>query len=234
MNRKPHLLLGLMLGLAASVGIGLASAQDATVSVELNEWSLIPSASSVSTGDILFVAANTGVIQHELAVVRTDLAPDALPVVDGIVDEQAVGLEGRIQPFAGGTTESGTFALAPGSYVLICNIPGHYQVGMYAGFSVIEAAAPTAEATATSPGALEPTGTPAVAPEPTGTPAAVQEPAAPAVELPATGSGGPVSDSSGRLSTRAQVVLLSVLGWAALLTGGGWASRTIQRSRRSS
>ena len=43
---------------------------------------------------------------------------------------------GRIDTFAGGQTRDATFDLAAGSYLLICNLPGHYQLGMTAAFTV--------------------------------------------------------------------------------------------------
>ncbi|MDA0366737.1 MAG: sulfocyanin-like copper-binding protein, partial [Chloroflexi bacterium] len=79
---------------------------------------------------------NEGAILHNLRVVRSDLAADALPVAGGQVDENAVDVKLRIDDIAGGETKGGQADLEGGSYVLICNIPGHYQLGMYASFTV--------------------------------------------------------------------------------------------------
>lgn len=142
-------LLGLLvLVMAGLIGVTVANAQDSTVNVELNEWNVIPDVSSVAAGDIEFVATNTGSIEHELIVVQTDLAPDALPVSGGRVDESGAGLTviGEIPEFAAGGTESASFDLEAGDYVLICNIAGHYEAGMSAAFTVTAAgggAAPT-------------------------------------------------------------------------------------------
>ena len=80
--------------------------------------------------------ANDGALEHEFVVVRSDLAVDALPQAGGAVDESQIEVVGRIEQWPGGETKEATFSLTAGSYVLICNIPGHYQLGMRAAFRV--------------------------------------------------------------------------------------------------
>ena len=120
---------------------------DATVGVQLTEWSVTASPTSVRAGNIEFVVENTGEEPHELVIVRTDLPADALVTTpDSKVDESASGDEiGEIEDDqlpAGGSTE-GVFTLGPGSYVLFCNLPEHYQRGMRTAFTVTEAPRPT-------------------------------------------------------------------------------------------
>ncbi|MER3453117.1 MAG: hypothetical protein C4344_05615 [Acidimicrobiia bacterium] len=61
-----------------------------------------------------------------------------MPVRNGKVEEDAPGLTvaGEIEEFAPGRTERGSFRLEAGSYVLICNIAGHYENGMRTAFRV--------------------------------------------------------------------------------------------------
>jgi hypothetical protein len=90
---------------------------------------------------------------HELVVIKTDLAPDALPTTpEGAVEEDGEGIEiiGEIEEFppSPGETRSATFDLSPSSYVLVCNVTGeeggehggggevHYKMGMFAAFTV--------------------------------------------------------------------------------------------------
>ena len=85
---------------------------------------------------------------HELVIVRTDLAPDDLPkTAEGRVNEtdQDISIIGRVEEVAPGDVDSITLDLEPGSYVLICNIlddtqtgeiRSHYQEGMATGFTV--------------------------------------------------------------------------------------------------
>ncbi len=109
------------------------------VDVELNEWNVIPNLGSVAAGTINFATANTGSTKHELVAIRTDLAPDALPTNDRGVAEDQLDVKGRTSPLIDpGQLDAITVELAPGAYVLICNIPAHYALGMRAAFTVTE------------------------------------------------------------------------------------------------
>ena len=107
-----------------------------TVAVELNEWNVVPDPDSVSTGEVTFEAENTGSIPHNLLIIQSDEAPDSLPVESNQVPESEVDIVGRIEQFPAGETQSTTVDLESGSYILICNIPAHYEQGMFAGFTV--------------------------------------------------------------------------------------------------
>jgi hypothetical protein len=65
-----------------------------------------------------------------------------LAACGGQVDEAASGtVVGRIEESAlgPGATASATFNMAPGNYVLLCNVSGHYKEGMFAAFQVTAA-----------------------------------------------------------------------------------------------
>ena len=117
-----------------------------TVQVTLQEFAIAANPTSVAAGEVTFEAENVGPDDpHEVVVVKTDLAPDALPTnEDGSVNEDGEGVEalGEIEEFAPGGTESMTLDLEAGSYVIICNIyeademEAHYQEGMRLAFTV--------------------------------------------------------------------------------------------------
>ena len=147
MMRRMILATGLVLALVAvgcggdedpSAGDGAATtssgdgAAATSVAVDLKDMAITPDTTSISAGSVTFDAHNSGPSVHELVVLKTDLAADALPEAEGRVDEEGTGVEmiGEIEEFASGLDESGTFDLTPGNYVLVCNIPGHYQSGM--------------------------------------------------------------------------------------------------------
>ena len=104
--------------------------------VELSEFAVAVDPASAASGTITFNVANAGGVIHNLRVIRSDAAPDALPVEAGQVAEGQVDVVGRIEDFAGGSSESITLDLTPGSYLLICNVAGHYQLGMTTAFTV--------------------------------------------------------------------------------------------------
>jgi len=170
-----------------------APAAATTVEGTIHDNSLTAVPSSVPAGDVQFVVSNAGTTSHEFVVIKTDLAPDALPVVGGTVDESASSLQviDTIAPFAAGTQQTLTVNLAAGNYVLICNLPGHYQGGVRTAFTVTEATAtstPTPAATATATPAATATATPAATATPTpaatATPAPTATPAATATATP--------------------------------------------------
>lgn len=110
------------------------------VQVVMNEWSLKPSVAAAPAGEVTFEVTNQGKLPHELIVVKTDLAADALTLeADGArVEETAPGQDdvGEVEDIQPGETKSGTFNLEAGHYVLVCNVPGHYKAGMVASFQV--------------------------------------------------------------------------------------------------
>ena len=142
-------LIALLAATAFIAGSGLAQAQtDTTVNVVLNEWNLTPDVGFVETGDVTFVATNTGARAHEFVVIATALAADALPVDgdDEFVLEDQLSVVGRIPRLATGQTGSATWSLAPGSYALICNLEEHYTRGQRFGFVVTAVGAGTPDA----------------------------------------------------------------------------------------
>ena len=126
---------------------GAATGGATTVEVTVQEFAVIPAASSAPAGDVTFNVTNEGPDDtHEFVVFKTDLAIDALPTAeDGSVDETGEGVEliDEIEDIAVGDTPTLTVSLDAGNYVFICNIVeeeggetiAHYQQGMRVGFT---------------------------------------------------------------------------------------------------
>lgn len=149
MDNRPVAMLGLSMLMTLIVGCGGGGASLApaateaahtagggTVEVELTEWAIETDVAQVAVGEVTFRVSNDGAAPHELAVVRADLAADALPTAGGAVDENEVTVVGRVADLGPGETRDGTFTLEAGSYALICNIPAHYELGMRLTFRV--------------------------------------------------------------------------------------------------
>ena len=124
------------------------------VAVTLKEWEIALEQSSVAAGETYFLANNIGPDDdHELVIIKSDLAADALPTIDGLVPEDQVELIGEVERFAPNTAASGVFNLAAGNYILICNLveiedgklESHYEEGMRTTFTVTEASAKTSD-----------------------------------------------------------------------------------------
>jgi uncharacterized cupredoxin-like copper-binding protein len=137
-------------GTAASSEGAATGTPEGTVNVSLSEFSVSARPSEVAAGDVTFVVTSRDGL-HEFLVIRTDLAPDALPekgkadtpigeisYTNVRVDEDAPGLEvvGEVEDVEFGSAETLDVSLDPGNYVLICNIPAHYHAGMFTAFTV--------------------------------------------------------------------------------------------------
>ena len=87
----------------------------------------------VHSGDLLLSVHNRGPDAHELIVVREG---SRLPLrSDGTtVSEEKLEpvIAGALEPGHPGSTRKLRLHLAPGSYVLFCNMSGHYLGGMHA------------------------------------------------------------------------------------------------------
>ena len=90
---------------------------------------------SVKAGKVTFTFKNTGTRQHEMIVLKTDEAVDALKVgADNKVSEAAS--VGEISETDAGKTVTKTLDLAAAKYVIVCNIEKHYAQGMRIAFTV--------------------------------------------------------------------------------------------------
>jgi uncharacterized cupredoxin-like copper-binding protein len=130
----------LVLAFAAALVIPACSSDDdGGIGVTESDFKVEPAEASASAGELTFDITNDAEQTHEFVIFKTDLAPDALPVGDdGDVDEEGEGVThiDEIEDIVGGSTQSLTVTLDAGSYVFICNLPGHYKQGMHAAFTV--------------------------------------------------------------------------------------------------
>jgi uncharacterized cupredoxin-like copper-binding protein len=98
------------------------------------------SAAAVPAGRVGFEITNDGTIGHELVVFRTDLRADQLPLgADGNVNEESPLLHNVLDTggdIAPGHSRTMIVRLAPGHYVVLCNLPGHYHLGMHVDLTV--------------------------------------------------------------------------------------------------
>ena len=114
----------------------IASGQ--AITVGLREYSLALSAGSAHPGTVTFSVSNEGTIPHDLWVIRSDLAVDALPVNPAtyLVDESQVNVVARQSPLATEDSAQLPANLGAGRYILICNVATHYATGMRVAFTV--------------------------------------------------------------------------------------------------
>ena len=97
-------------------------------------------------GAVTFVVTNEGTQTHEFVVLRTDAAAGSFPIVSfegepNRIDEDAKGLTnvGETGDMEPGATMSLTIDLSAGHYAVVCNLAGHYAMGMHQDFNVVPA-----------------------------------------------------------------------------------------------
>jgi uncharacterized cupredoxin-like copper-binding protein len=131
--------------LALAVPLTVARRQEPTpsgtpVNVLLEDFKVREDAAVVPAGTVSFRILNQGPTSHELNVIRTDLAPDQLPLQrDGLtVDQDARGIDHLDEAEGLDIDDRRTLVLrlTPGHYVLYCNLEGHYLGGMHAALTV--------------------------------------------------------------------------------------------------
>ena len=131
--------------LALAVPLTVARPQEPTprgtpVNLLLEDFKIRQDAAVVPAGTVSFRILNEGPTTHEVIVVRTDLAPDELPLQDDglTVDEEGEGIKflEEVEGLDIDDRDTLILDLAPGRYVLYCNLEGHYLGGMYEALTV--------------------------------------------------------------------------------------------------
>lgn len=129
MRKLALLAASVLAAVAVSVPLALAAASASTVNVAEAEFTLKPSKTSVKAGTVTFKIKNTGGLDHSFAIVKTSLAASKLPQKNNQVTLKPIKQAGPFKPGKGGTL---TLTLKAGTFVLYCNVAGHYKAGQYA------------------------------------------------------------------------------------------------------
>jgi uncharacterized cupredoxin-like copper-binding protein len=111
-----------------------ATPASGSLTIRMSEFAFDPKDATAKSGKLTINAPNDGNVEHELVVLKTDADPAHLPMKGGEADESTS--VGEIADVPAGKTKSHTFHLAPGKYAMVCNLPGHYQSGMYGSLTV--------------------------------------------------------------------------------------------------
>jgi uncharacterized cupredoxin-like copper-binding protein len=95
---------------------------------------------SVRAGPVTFTVHNASKSQmHEMVLIWVKNPQDALPMdtkSDRVVEDKVKHL-GEVADLEPGTSGTLKRSLKPGSYLLVCNQPGHYHAGMWATLTVV-------------------------------------------------------------------------------------------------
>ncbi|MDE3112242.1 MAG: hypothetical protein KGN00_04480 [Chloroflexota bacterium] len=106
------------------------------IRADLKEYQVALTSNTVRAGQVTFLVRNVGGMAHNFVVVKTDAAPDKIPLDTEKQIAKEDGKVGGIDGVAPGKSANLRLDLAPGHYVVMCNIPTHYQLGMRAELTV--------------------------------------------------------------------------------------------------
>lgn len=112
----------------SKVSEAVTSVTGGHVSLSMTDFKFTPSRLSADAGKLTVIAKNDGQRPHEFVLLRTDKAPDAIPVENGQASE--AGAVGEIGERAPGKRGIRRFTVEKGDYVFLCNVKGHYEAGM--------------------------------------------------------------------------------------------------------
>jgi hypothetical protein len=127
----------LVCGIAVAIAYGTKGSSGPAGDVQVRTVDfrvLMPT--TIGAGRHTIGVTNDGKVPHEFVLFQTALPADRLPLgADGDVNEDSPALTSVADSGAsvppGGTTTVKTSSLAPGHYVAVCNLPGHYRLGMH-------------------------------------------------------------------------------------------------------
>jgi len=89
------------------------------------------SSTDVPAGTVTFRITNEGVKKHEFVILATDTPAADLKMNGDEVDEEAYTVVDEAEDIEPGASVTLTVSLDPGHYALICNLKGHFRMGMF-------------------------------------------------------------------------------------------------------
>lgn len=132
-GRMADRMMGNLADMPAAMGMGMGM-DGAMHGMEMAAMGIQTDVATVPAGEVTFVVVNdsAGVV-HEMLVapVAADGQPLPYDPDNYMVNEEAAAGLGEVPELDPGATGSLTLNLQPGSYILYCNVPGHYILGMW-------------------------------------------------------------------------------------------------------
>lgn len=115
----------------------VAPAPTGPIAVTLLDSAIKLDRSSAPAGGVTFAITNAGTVIHQLVVLRTDTPQDRIPVdPTQPAKVSQPGFIAETTNMGPGTSLMWPLSLVAGKYVLMCNQPAHYLVGMHTAFTI--------------------------------------------------------------------------------------------------
>lgn len=130
------LVAALAIVVACAAPVPEADITKGQIRADMKEYVMGLTSTEVRAGTVTFIARNAGTTAHDLIVLRTDLAADKLPIDTQTQKAKEDGKIGGVDQVAPGKNQNLRLELPAGAYVVICNVPTHYQLGMRTSLTV--------------------------------------------------------------------------------------------------
>lgn len=129
-------LAALFLFIAACTSTPAATGGQLTAT--LTDTAVQLSQTTIPNGTVTITVKNAGTVVHTLVVLKTNLTHDKIPFdpADQTKADERGKVGGTPAQLKPGQSVDLKLDLAAGKYVLICNEPAHYQIGMHAPLTV--------------------------------------------------------------------------------------------------
>ncbi|MFK5997848.1 MAG: hypothetical protein QM492_07040 [Rhodobacterales bacterium] len=129
-----------MLGQGKPLGMAMMGDMKA-VDMPMRMMGITVDLAAVPAGEVTFKATNASLADiHEMIIAPITDPHTPLPydADSERVDEEAAGSLGEVSELDPGQSGALTLTLKPGTYILYCNIAGHYALGMWTLITVTE------------------------------------------------------------------------------------------------
>lgn len=107
--------------------------------VTLHDDGIVLGGARVPSGRTALEISNVGELVHEVEVFSGATEGRVLPVRSSVADTTGLTLIDEVEDILVESNASLVVDLAPGTYLVMCNLPEHYQTGMWAFLTVEDA-----------------------------------------------------------------------------------------------
>jgi uncharacterized cupredoxin-like copper-binding protein len=137
-GRMADRMIGMLADMPAGMGMGMGM-DGAMNGMGMAAMGIQTDVTTVPAGEVTFVAVNKSAgMVHEMLVAPVPADGQLLPYDPDnySVNEEASGDLGEVSELDPGASGALTLTLEPGTYILYCNVPGHYILGMWTTITV--------------------------------------------------------------------------------------------------
>jgi uncharacterized cupredoxin-like copper-binding protein len=119
---------------ALAAAFTVVPATTPTITVQLDDFTVTPGSTQIKAGQLyLFELTNTGAATHEFVMEPATAVDEPLAKV-----ANGAKMEAEAEDIAPGQTTDLLWAFpTPGAYQMACHVPGHFEAGMKATFTVV-------------------------------------------------------------------------------------------------